>query len=674
MKENKKTLKGGNNGRVIPRYNAPKTTPYKTNEEKEINTKRYEEAQKLFPKREQNNDPYIDLKIYDTQKPKPQMKPTVPPQLFVPIMTNGYNPYTHNQLYVPNRDIPVVKNYNIQTKAPFGGDFALLNNIFEDILPKKNYEHTFNTLGERLELYRFLKSTFVKKHEGEDKDLYGDDGLMKYLKLLKLNPYTGHNFTNNPYTNLPDDMLIYKSCYPIRHDKSRNNIVCAADSLGINVRLYRMKNVEKYLRNSKKGEYYVEYDVWRENIMYRYLRENIINRKVSPNFSLMYAYYICLNKEIDFDELNDVKKNGGRSYKPSKPYKVKSHIYKKKIEDAFDEDDNIIDPEKYSDYCILSLAESPTQNIFEWSSRSYQSVGQSLKMVNTGYHTKEEWLSVIFQIMSMMYIMQIHKIYISNFNIFDNIFIKDLKRNKKEINYWKYIVDNVEYYVPNYGYLAMFDSSYSDINLECDGDDPCYRIYSKIFTDPDNNYQNHKDGDDKFLEDKIFQNFLASINPDTYSNKFTDKGGVEPHNDVKILLGNIYEDASKNGIKDIAYYIKKYMTHFVHNRVGTYLNREEQNYIDNSLNLEKGSLLSYQESSGKNMVVLYIDDDDKNDTNIKIVKKNNPNDKDYIVVDVQKTSCRPFEKYKKLRQTFKPGINNLRESDLLETYIIKNEK
>ena len=48
------------------------------------------------------------------------------------------------------------------------------------------------------------------------------------------------------------------------------------------------------------------------------------------------------------------------------------------------------------------------------------------------------------------------------FSILNNFYIKDVSTPGPISKYWKYIVDDVEYYVPNCGYLVMFDSNYVD--------------------------------------------------------------------------------------------------------------------------------------------------------------------------------------------------------------------
>ena len=46
--------------------------------------------------------------------------------------------------------------------------------------------------------------------------------------------------SSNPYSSLPDIMIIYRSCYPIRMDQASNKITCSKTSIGLNVRIYDM--------------------------------------------------------------------------------------------------------------------------------------------------------------------------------------------------------------------------------------------------------------------------------------------------------------------------------------------------------------------------------------------------------------------------------------------------
>jgi len=146
----------------------------------------------------------------------------------------------------------------------------------------------------------------VKHHDGEEVSLEdGDNSLLSYLKFLELNPYSHQSFSNNPYKGLPKGMLIYRSCYTIRYDHATGGVKCAKESIGMNVRIYRMTQAELEVNKNKSN--YHTFDLWREIAYYEYVREEIIKKKVSPNFVALYAYYICEKSGIDFDKLELIK-------------------------------------------------------------------------------------------------------------------------------------------------------------------------------------------------------------------------------------------------------------------------------------------------------------------------------------------------------------------------------
>ena len=183
-------------------------------------------------------------------------------------------------------------------------DHSKISAIYEDILPTNQLVSTSNTLGERINIYNFVRSVFIKQSDGEDIDLNGrgQNSLLSYLKFLDLNPYNTYHFSKNPYRGLPDDMLIYRSCYPIRYDERTGMVQCAPNSIGMNVRIYKLSFGEYNLKKQNLKNY-ENYNVWREISFYEYIREQILKRKVSPNFPIMYAYYICENCNIDFNKL-----------------------------------------------------------------------------------------------------------------------------------------------------------------------------------------------------------------------------------------------------------------------------------------------------------------------------------------------------------------------------------
>ena len=68
-------------------------------------------------------------------------------------------------------------------------------------------------------------------------------------------------------------------------------------------------------------------------------------------------------------------------------------------------------------------------------------------MINTGYHNDDVWYSVLFQLAHSMFLMQEKDIYITDFNLENNVFIKDLFSNQKVL-----AIGNIELMV----FLIMF--------------------------------------------------------------------------------------------------------------------------------------------------------------------------------------------------------------------------
>ena len=98
-----------------------------------------------------------------------------------------------------------------------------------------------------------------------------------------------------------------------------------------------------------------------------------------------------------------------------------------------------------------------------WASRLYQKDNNIGRMINSGFHTDKIWQSVMFQLMVALYCLQVNKIYYSSFSLDDNVYIKDLASTSNVTSYWKYKINGIDYYIPNYGYLVIFDSKYCDI-------------------------------------------------------------------------------------------------------------------------------------------------------------------------------------------------------------------
>ena len=87
---------------------------------------------------------------------------------------------------------------------------------------------------------------------------------MSHIKFDELNPYNRQRYTNNPFSELPDNYLIYRSCYPIRKDGLSNSIVCAKDATSINIRMYKMTEGSFAINRMLQSKKFNEYNEWRD--------------------------------------------------------------------------------------------------------------------------------------------------------------------------------------------------------------------------------------------------------------------------------------------------------------------------------------------------------------------------------------------------------------------------
>lgn len=636
--------------------------------------------------------PLVDLQVYQPSKPKPPPRDSQYPAMYMPIPNQGpyfppqYNPYWPN-LYAPQLVNPVIKQYSINT-GPFLEQSTLETGILkEDSLPRQ-FVNTSNTLGERLNIYNFVRSVFIKHHDGEDIDIdgKGTNSLLKYLKFLELNPYNIHQNETNPYRGLPSDMLIYKSCYPVRYDEKSGSVQCAPNSLGMNIRIYRLSFGEYNVKRLEQQNF-DNYNIWREVAYYEYIREYVIKKKVCPNFTIMYGYYINERCNIDFNKV--AKLTGKQIIAPQEmilkfeqnrrpPFiqqftgqqttqpetygcsSVPKQIIPASLSQA------TIDLNAFSGRGLVALTEAPTYNIYRWASKIYNAYGNIHKMVGNGYHKSEVWYSILFQLMVALHVMKLNKIVFNNFSLDDNVYIKDITQHENVVMYWKYKIKNFEYYVPNYGYLLMIDSNYKDV----DGDQSTlirkstnnFKIYSSFFKD--------KTYNDKDLDALCFSAFVNVFDPNKFSSAFTNYGGVRPPSDVIALLSKINDEASNRQNMDIQYYIYKYMYKFLNNRVGTYLSDLEVRNVrkDGTKQFTEGQILVQEIQSETYKFVIFVGHTTNN--TIRILTKRDPKDEEVIEEDVGQGGLFNYSRTETILQNYKPNEANLNEEELLETYIV----
>ena len=612
-----------------------------------------------------------------------------------------------------------------------------------------------------------------------DVDSQNHKSILSHLKFMDLNPYNSFKFSSNPYKGLPHGFLLYRSCYPIRNAMNKSSEVsCAKNSTGMNVRVYKLPD-SAYLINKFSEDYsFIKYDEWRELSYYEFVREKILKKKICPNFSLMYGYHLPTKCGINFNDLEKVT-DIRKQYQPLSEKEIKSNEqiniqkdlvfidkmendpdFKKKIEnhlkypiqdttnkfvkipglenhpdlknlkisandvlvvnkDGLNKKQGILlenDLSKYTGKAILSLTEAQNYNLLGWASLTYEQHGIHKRMINTGYHPANVWKNVLFQIAAALYVLQINKLYFENFSLDNNVFIKDLKLSGDVTNCWKYVINGVEYYIANHGYLVMIDSNFKDYNeneeskftLKKDKDgnfikklenkcnetfkgeklpsviekkvdlnDNKFKINGKIFDTGDEILN------DEEYEEKCFDMFKRSFDPNNFGRDYFNNGGVMLPEEVKTLLEKINKEFSnKDSPKNIDYYIYKFFGCFNNNRVGTFIKDSEKSNLEKSIDgniFKKGEICGYIDNTGIDKFCIFLDNlnDNNNEPEhqpkAKIITKNNHTDNDTYIKDIEYYKLKKYLQIEPIEQNYKVNGSNLKEDELLEIYYINKD-
>ncbi len=697
--------------KVIPQYVEPKFNPGVPNQQKEINAQRYGEQQAVMEKYkgQAQDKQLINLQVYQPAKPKPE--PSKDINFFPSFNTNPYFPAQMSNMFAPYGSsmlgsmypmaVNVNKIYEINTNGPVD-QHSRLNMIYEDLIPGKIISTTFKTLGERITQVQYIRTILFEKGDGTETNLDGNSGnsLLSHVKFLELNPFNSSRYSDNPYKGLPDGFLIYRTCYPIKRSEPFGKAECSKDSMAVNVRIYKL-NAGGYLINKQNKSKFYEYEQWREIAFYEYIREHILKKKLCPHFVNLYGYYLCKDSKIQFDKITEINKGKSQLNTPFRNPVNDLNVFDQKQNDfvtnvveglrkinpghiiqKLDADkllqniqppaSNTVDLEKYCGEVIVAMTESPTYTLYNWASKIYQQEGNTRRMINTGFHKEEVWKSIIFQLMVSLYTMKLHNIYIKDFSIKNNVFIKDLNIDGPVINYWKYRINGIDYYVPNYGFLVLIDSNFKDYDIIPAGTvatvaTKTYKLDGPLF-DMGNTIGSN--ADTKFME-----MFKAGIDPNNFGPDFVSDGGTAPESNIMDLLSKMLNDTDTL----IESYFIKYMYKFMNNRIGTYLKEQESVHIrnDDLRNFKKGQMLVYQEGTGIYKFVLYLD---TVNGNAKVLTKDrtSQNDPQYIDKDneiiieknVQITTLSNYSLTEPIVQNYKINESNLSEENILETYNI----
>lgn len=615
--------KGGFNKPELAPYKNEKNNPFTTNERRDINKKRYDENPIKEP------PVLLEQKIYDRQPPQQPPKQQFPPS-FIPLydeagsMMNNVLPYSK----VINQP-PVQKIYNVTLANPLG-NYTTLNRIYEDMLPGQPFTLSSLTVYERLQLIEYLRNNMITNMDGEEMNVTGgDNSMLSYIKVLDLNPYT---MNANPISMLSKDFILYRAAYPIRFDDKTKSVAIAKNNTGMNIRMYKLSQGALMARQINQDINVQNFDVWREVMYYNWVKTDILKKKVSPNFVAPILYKIDTQSNINWERLEEIKR--GRS-----TYSLQQNDDEKTINTLHTLDRQLgpfgaLLPSRFaqtrttqttaditvnSNKTLILLTEAPTTSLVTWSSTVYESYGSKKIMVATGFHSLEVWKVILFQLIYIFAILQKHNIYMVNVSLEKNFFVKDIFSDINAIGSWIYKIDNIDYYIPNYGYILQFDSSYSDPEqlIELNTRQPVpptehqYKIKGKLFDSSD--YKSH-----------ILEQFKNIINPDNFSHMLTLKGATRPDDNVITILRNIRERITNDNIKDINKLIPLFFSEFIHNRVGSLLLKSEKDNINmlSRPNFRKGNLMIWQERYQEFKWVVYVEPE-PNSLKHKIITRNN---------------------------------------------------
>ena len=537
---------------------------------------------------------------------------TYPPS-FVPS-SNAYFPFLPPPL--KQNEIPLQQIYNINLGNPTVHN-STLNKIYEDMLPGDPYNFTMINLYERKQLILFMRNSILDKRDGELMTMQpGPQSIMEFVKILEFNPY---RIGKHQYSFIAMDFLIYSGAYPVRYNTEKATIEVARYGLGLNIRIYKMSYGALYA--SQIGLLDDNFDVHRDIQYYDYIKTYIMDTKICPNFITMILYKIDNVSNINYSEMYSLIISHKQSTSGSKQQLLENIDMNKQINKVFTalplavKNNAItklnlrvpIDFTQDSGKSMIVLTEAPTCNIIEWMCPTYNTNGAIEDMIATGFHTDNLWESILFQLVYSIGILQNKKIYIRNFNMENNIFIKDLFCDYNNIGHWIYSVGGINFYIPNYGSIVLIDTRYADVNPSTlvynnlmKTNDLIFKITSPLYNV--NGYDIPVSYSQAILRD--FKNILDNNTFAMLASSATYKI-IAPTGKTANLIQNIHDSREPIILNTLLECFPQYL----HNRIGTFLTKSEVENINLSIlpQFIIGSLMVYQERYNEYKWVLYLD-------------------------------------------------------------------
>jgi hypothetical protein len=163
--------------------------------------------------------------------------------------------------------------------------------------------------------------------------------------------------------------------------------------------------------------------------------------------------------------------------------------------------------------------------------------------------------------------------------------------------------------------------------------------------------------------------FKETIDPNVFDQDFLADNGVKPPEPVIGLLRAIKQQTDAKPTVAINYYIRKFMTMFLNNRVGTVLTEPELANVKRGAikEFQKGQMVTMKDADGNDRFVLYVK---QKQPNVALIITRNPKTMVFDETTVPITSLFEYSLVAPITQTFKMDMNFSEES-LLETYTVE---
>ncbi len=500
---------------------------------------------------------------------------------------------------------PVFANYqpeiNKITKYNINVSHANLNgirHIYQDLLPNPiNPELGYSALIiDRLNIYEYFETVFGTNYSTNpttDINTPSNQNLEFLFSRIKINGYNSYYTDSNdnvisPIVRAPPNFFMFNICYPIF--VNNNNIECDHNSQKGNMRIY---NIVTGNAISNEIRYY-------EKI------KDIIQNNQCPNFVLSYGMIIG-NYTIDWNSI--------------------AHMTNQ-IE---------IPKSTNSSTCLVNLTEGISQNIINWASptTNTNTINDTIItiMSNTGSKDLNILKNMLFQLLIGIYFLIKENIIFNNFSLKNNVYIKRINITMPKIKYWKYIINNVEYFLPNDGYLVMIDSNFKHTNIGLENLNP--NVFGNLLTNlPSKFIGARKDFIDKINKelraiDTLVTNAVAA-GPAPGPGPAPGAPPVSPNIDNKEILDKLIDIIVSNFYE------------YISDDVGKMIDEQElntnYNKIDGYDEYKPGDLVTFNKNPNYPIISVYKEDKTENkhiiftnklDINKYVIKRNN---KDDIVV------------------------------------------